>query len=98
MRAPQERWTCSASDCDLYWVNTYTARMPELAMFDSTKSMMRYRPPNGTAGFARSRVSGESREPLPPAMIKARYRRCPSMLCVIARPLYRPDDEMGLGL
>jgi WD40 repeat protein len=33
----------------------------------SVKSMMRYRPPNGTAGLARSAVSGCDREPTPPA-------------------------------
>src|ERR1700678_2464061 len=30
-------------------------------------SMMRYWPANGTAGLARSRVSGKSRSPAPPA-------------------------------
>lgn len=33
------------------------------------KSMMRKMPPNGTAGLARSRVSGSNRDPLPPAKI-----------------------------
>src|SRR4051812_9603189 len=46
--------------------------MPELIRFESTKSMMRYLPPNGTAGFERSAVSGSSRVPLPPAMTNAR--------------------------
>ena len=32
-----------------------------------TKSMIRYLPPKGTAGLARSRVRGNSRVPLPPA-------------------------------
>src|SRR5271156_1796827 len=45
--------------------------MPELTRFESTKSMMRYLPPNGTAGFARSRVNGCSRVPCPPAIISA---------------------------
>src|SRR3954469_23236144 len=40
--------------------------------FESTKSMIRYLPPNGTAGFERARVSGSSRVPLPPAMTNAR--------------------------
>src|ERR1700676_1023054 len=34
---------------------------------ESVMSMMRYSPPNGTAGFARSRVSGHNRSPCPPA-------------------------------
>src|ERR1700685_717356 len=33
----------------------------------STKSIMRYLPPKGTAGLARSLVSGYSRVPFPPA-------------------------------
>src|ERR1700730_9302282 len=41
--------------------------MPELIKLLRTKSMMRYFPPNGTAGLARSLVSGERRLPLPPA-------------------------------
>src|ERR1700682_3099046 len=35
--------------------------------FESVMSMMRYIPPNGTAGLARSRVSGHRRSPWPPA-------------------------------
>ena len=42
-------------------------RIPELTKLERTKSTMRYRPPNGTAGFARSAVSGCKRSPLPPA-------------------------------
>src|SRR5512144_2663571 len=43
--------------------------MPELMKLESTKSMMRYLPPNGTAGLERSLVSGYRRSPLPPAMM-----------------------------
>src|SRR3990172_2581854 len=35
---------------------------------------MRYLPPKGTAGLLRSRVSGKSRSPLPPARMKASTR------------------------
>src|SRR5215472_17452552 len=38
-----------------------------LARLDSAKSISRYTPPNGTAGFARSAVSGARRVPAPPA-------------------------------
>jgi hypothetical protein len=38
----------------------------------SVKSMIRYSPPKGTAGLARSRVSGSRRVPLPPARITAK--------------------------
>src|SRR6266851_109010 len=40
-----------------------------LTQFESVKSTMRYSPPKGTAGLARSRVSGSRRVPLPPAKI-----------------------------
>src|SRR4029078_12880810 len=39
-----------------------------------TKSMMRYFPPNGTAGLLRTSVRGRRRSPLPPAMIIPRTR------------------------
>src|SRR5580704_729208 len=41
-----------------------------------TKSMIRYLPPKGTAGLARSRVRGKSRVPLPPARTMPNTRRC----------------------
>ena len=50
----------------LYWVRTQIFLMPELARFDRAKSISRYTPPNGTAGLARSSVSGASRVPAPP--------------------------------
>ena len=51
----------------MYWVSTQIFLMPELARLDSAKSTSRYTPPNGTAGLARSSVSGASRVPAPPA-------------------------------
>src|ERR1017187_7261999 len=51
----------------LYWVSTQTRRMPALTRLDRAKSTSRYRPPNGTAGLARSAVSGARRLPAPPA-------------------------------
>ena len=65
MRQVCETWRSRL--CDLYWVSTTIWRRPELMRFDSAKSMRRYCPPNGTAGFARSAVSGMSRLPSPPA-------------------------------
>src|SRR3970040_1188444 len=66
--------------------------MPELTRLDRTKSMMRYLPPNGTAGFARSLVNGKRRSPRPPAKTTPRtstvfppdwrdglYRRAPGL-------------------
>ena len=39
--------------------------------FETGTSIRRYFPPSGTAGFDRSRVSGNSREPAPPPSITA---------------------------
>src|SRR3954467_11125393 len=69
IRHARERWLLSESD--LYWVSTFSLKTFELTKFDRQKSMIRYRPPNGTAGFARSRVRGSSRVPAPPARIIA---------------------------
>src|SRR5687768_3458594 len=52
---------------DLYWVRARMLNRRLLIQLDRAKSTIRYIPPNGTAGLARSRVSGSSRVPLPPA-------------------------------
>src|ERR1039458_1460360 len=54
--------------------------IPELTKLLRTKSMIRYLPPKGTAGLARSRVSGKSRVPLPPASTTPKTRGC-RVLC-----------------
>ena len=59
--------TCRSSECDLYCVSTTILLNPELIRFANAKSMSRYCPANGTAGFARSAVSGIRRLPSPPA-------------------------------
>ena len=64
----------------LYWVSTQIFLIPLLARFDSAKSTSRYTPPNGTAGLARSSVSGASRVPAPPASTIPRTRG--SAMCV----------------
>src|SRR3954451_11840367 len=51
----------------LYWVRTAICSTPALTRFDRAKSISRYSPANGTAGLARSAVSGASRLPSPPA-------------------------------
>ena len=61
----------SLSERGLYCVSTTTSSMPELTQFDSVKSMIRYLPPNGTAGFARTDDRIESRSPSPPARTTA---------------------------
>jgi len=70
----------SLSDRGLYWVRTTTSSMSELTQFESVKSMIRYLPPNGTAGLARSWERIERRSPSPPARITAIVRFTSSML------------------
>ncbi len=74
-RKLQPRCMCWISECALYWVTTATWRIPELMQLDRGKSMMRNFPPKGTAGLARHSVSCFSREPRPPARIRARVSR-----------------------
>src|SRR6516164_6521976 len=47
-------------------------RKPELMQFEIGTSTSRYLPARGTAGLARSLVSGNSREPWPPPMMTER--------------------------
>src|SRR5437660_11094408 len=63
---------CRSRLLALYCVRTRMRRSSLLMQLERVKSMMRYRPPKGTAGLARSRVSGSRRVPLPPARIKVR--------------------------
>src|SRR5689334_13502796 len=58
----------------LYCVSTAMRRKPALTRFESAKSTSRKLPPNGTAGLARSSVSGWSRLPSPPASTMANPR------------------------
>src|SRR5262249_26158559 len=71
-KKPQPAVMCRSRLRALYCVSTNTRRKLALMQLDRVKSMMRYSPPNGTAGLARSRVSGSSRVPLPPAKINVR--------------------------
>ena len=68
----QPRLMCRSRLMALYCVRTSILRMPLFRQLESVKSMIRYRPPNGTAGLARSRVKGSRREPLPPASTTAK--------------------------
>jgi len=61
----------SFSDRGLYWVSTTTSSTPEFTQLDRVKSMIRYLPPNGTAGFARMEDRIDRRSPSPPARITA---------------------------
>ena len=67
LKIDQPSRKCFWREWDLYWVSTRTRRNPESRQLLSVKSMIRYLPPNGTAGFARWAVSGYRREPTPPA-------------------------------
>src|SRR5438874_1367147 len=57
-RKPQPAAMCRSRLRALYWVSTRMRRRPLLMQLDRVKSTMRYRPPKGTAGLARSRVNG----------------------------------------
>ena len=59
---------CCSNACALNWVRTYMEWTPELMKLLSTKSMIRYFPPNGTAGLLRRFVKRRSRLPRPPAI------------------------------
>jgi hypothetical protein len=50
-------------------------RIPEFTQLDSEKSMIRYFPPKGVAGFARLSVNCMSRCPRPPAITTATVLR-----------------------
>src|SRR5436190_10909715 len=67
LKIDQPSRRCFCSECDLYCVKTKTRRSPECKQLVSVKSTMRYLPPKGTAGLARSAVNGCNREPAPPA-------------------------------
>ena len=56
----------------MYWVSTPISWMPELTQLDSEKSIIRYLPPNGTAGFARHWVRSTRRLPRPSARTRNR--------------------------
>src|SRR4051812_26659086 len=60
---------CSMRECGRYCVRTATSARSELAQLERTKSMMRYFPPNGIAGFARFSARILRRLPSPPARI-----------------------------
>ena len=85
-------WMCRARLAALYWVRIRIFRMPLLRQFDIVKSMIRYAPPKGTAGLARSRVNGSKRDPLPPARTTANTSFIAvSLSCPYVRQRDRPD-------
>src|SRR5438067_1648300 len=69
---------CSTRECGRYWVRTATSERPELAQLERTKSMMRYFPANGIAGFARFSARILRRLPSPPARIMVKTFTVPS--------------------
>ena len=75
---PAPMWSFSESGA--YCVRTMTFVMPELTQFESVKSMMRYLPPKGTAGLARTPERSDRRSPSPPARTTANVRLTDRML------------------
>ena len=57
-------WRCRLAE--LNWVSTKMRSMPACRLLEMGTSMRRNLPATGTAGLARSRVSGQSRAPWPP--------------------------------
>lgn len=110
LKIDQPSRRCFCSEWDLYWVSTRTRRSPECRQLLSVKSMIRYFPPNGTPGLARSAVSGCNRDPTPPAkMIESVFssiikialfqtRRVSDCLGPAAGKRYRQHlDQFGKG-
>ena len=77
---PRPMW--SFSERGLYWVRTTTLSISELTQFESVKSMIRYLPPKGTAGLARTPERIDRRSPSPPARITAIVRFIGPILAV----------------
>src|SRR6266699_6896039 len=65
---------CLCSDMLLNCVSRKIERSPELRQLLIEISTIRYFPPSGTAGLARSLVKGNKRVPAPPPMIMASVR------------------------
>src|SRR6266851_2927152 len=78
---------CRFSEAELYCVSTKMRITSELMQFEIGTSTSRYFPPSGTAGFERSRVSGNKRLPAPPPRITA------SRLCLSGIELRRGYRE-----
>src|SRR5262245_6639124 len=90
----------SLSERGRYCVSTPTRVMPEFTQLLRAKSMMRYRPPKITAGFARSSLSTLKRSPWPPARIRATTRfmvapRSAGYAFANARLRYRQAPELA---
>ena len=72
-RRTTKRWCArwAFSEAELYCVSTKMRITSELMQFEIGMSTSRYLPPSGTAGFERSFVNGNRREPAPPPSITA---------------------------
>src|SRR5688572_15934960 len=66
---------CRLSEAELYCVSTNIRITSEWMQLEIGTSTSRYFPPSGTAGFDRSRVSGNKRLPAPPPRMTARRFR-----------------------
>ena len=64
----------SFSSSGWYWVRMPTVSIPELTQLERGKSIIRYFPPKGTAGFAVFSVNTFRRLPCPPASSMATQR------------------------
>src|SRR3954468_14079165 len=71
---------CRCSEAELNCVSRKIRTKPELMQFGIGMSTIRYLPPMGTAGFARSFVSGNKRAPLPPPRMTDRTLCAPKFV------------------
>src|SRR5580692_5133972 len=64
---------------------------------DRVMSIMRYWPPKGTAGFARSRVRGKSLSPAPPASSTPSVSLISKLPCLRFQLLLEPQNPKGVA-
>src|SRR4029077_8076394 len=85
IRVDQPRRTWRLRLSALYCVRTKTRRRSLFRQFERVTSIIRYTPPNGTARLARSRVSGQSRSPCPPARSTPNALRMEAVFEILGR-------------
>ena len=88
-------WRCRLAE--LNWVSTKMRSMPACRLLEMGTSMSRNLPATGTAGLARSRVSGHSRAPWPPPRMAVTTSRIAPLRWALGPryPLRRPAPPIA---